>query len=237
VRGRIEIESLATVFRVMLETANGNFREFEPNTKSDPRTENEFLAGIKLKSADEIQLVKALDFGQSEKDSVLGKKFSFTVALPPMLRDISAALRTSKLVDVLQYPRSEIENARDDVRNSLAIAPALHEAISWIYGPNAFGLRFIAWFAKKLDRRPKPALVLCWAKLRRVSGDLYPSPEIALLADRAETIRNQSLQLRELAKNERRFASVFAAKRIRAALKDEISFRRFIKEIQAATMS
>ncbi len=234
VLARVELGKLATVFRVILGTATGKFDEFEPVTK-DIRTENEISAGIKEKSPDETQLVKAMDLGQSEKDSILGQRFHFTRALLPALRDISTAMRTGKLVDVIQYPEEEIKNARDDVRNALSIALALHEATEWIYGREAFGLRLGAWIAKKAAPGVKRALVLVWVKYRRASSIPYSSAEIASFLDQAEIIRNQSLQLRKLAKNDQRFASVLTIKKLRQACRDQNSLNKFIKELQAAT--
>jgi len=154
-----------------------------------------------------------------------------------MLRDISTAMRAGKLADVIQYPQGEIENARDDLRNAMRLATALYEAKSWIYGPNAFGLRMMNWVSKKATQGMKCTFVLCWVKLQRVSKHLYSSAQIASLAGQAENIHNDSLKLRELAKSDSRLTPILTPKRIRKALKDEISFRRFLKEIEAATMA
>jgi hypothetical protein len=235
-RGRVEIENLATVFRVILETATGQFRDFEPNPQTDVRTDEDVAAGRKLKSPDEIQLMHALDFVQSEADTVLGKKFQFSAALLPMLRDISTALRTGKFSDVCQYSNVEIEQARTDLRNAMKLAITLYEAKGWIYGRNAFGLRLMAWVAKKATPELKCMMILCWVKLRRVSIDLYPSAEIASLTDQVEIIRHFSQQLRQLAEIDGRFASVLTPKRIRKGLNDQIAFQRFLREIKVATM-
>jgi hypothetical protein len=234
VYGRLQRGPLATVLRVLLETANGRFHGFEPCTQADTRTDKEIEAGITLRSFDEINTIKALDLCRSDKDSVFAQKFNFPGALPHSLRDLSVAFLRGTSADALKCSELEIFNARDDIRNALRIASALYEAMHWINGPNAFGLRFAAWIAKKIDRQLTSALILGWIKLRKVSSDLYSSEEIALLADRAEKIRDQSRQIRELARNDKRFASVFSPKRFRQAFKDKISFEQFINEIKAA---
>jgi hypothetical protein len=153
-----------------------------------------------------------------------------------MLRDISAALRDGTLTEVIDS-ETEVTNARDDVRNGMRIALSLFEATQWIYGPQAFGLRLANWVAKKGNRRAKASFILIWLRLRTHSSDLPSSQEIALLADEAEKIRDQSRQLRTLARNDKRFEKVFCPKRFHKALKDKISFDRFLKEIEAARMS
>jgi len=183
---------------------------------------------------DEIYTLNALDLNQSDKHAIHGVKFNFTDALPFMLHDLSVALRRGTLVEALKCSELEIFNARDDIRNALRIASALYEAMQWINGPNAFGLRLGAWIAKKIDRQLISMFILGWIKLRKVSNNLLSSKDIALLADKAEKIRDQSRQMRALAQNDKRFASVFSPKRLRQAFKDKVSFGRFIKEIEAA---
>ena len=147
---------------------------------------------------------------------------------------MTVALRSGTLVDALESSEQEIVNARDDIRNAPRIASALYEAMQWINGPNAFGLRLGAWIAKKIDRQLISMFILGWIKLRKVSNNLLSSKDIALLADEAEKIRDQSRQIRELAQNDKRFASVFSPKRVRKAFKDKLSFGQFMKEIEVA---
>jgi hypothetical protein len=216
-----------------LGTANGEFHGFEPNTQGETRTDDQIATGIKQRTQDEIYTLNALDLNQSDKHAILGIKFKFADALPFMLHDLSVALRRGTLVEALKCSELEIFNARDDIRNALRIASALYEAMQWINGPNAFGIRFAAWIAKKIDRQLTSALILGWIKLRKVSNNLLSSKDIALLADEAEKMRDRSRQMRALAQTDR-FAAVFSPKRVRKALKDKISFGRFIKEIEAA---
>jgi hypothetical protein len=233
VYGRLQRGPLATVYRVLLGTANGEFHGFEPNTQGETRTDDQIATGIKQRTQDEIYTLKALDLSRSDKDAILGRKFNFAGALPHRLRDLSVALRRGTLTDALKCSELEIFNARDDVRNALR-ASALYEAMQWIYGRNAFGLRLAAWIEEKIDRQLMSGLILGWIKLRKVSNDLTSSKDIALLAEEAEKTRDQSRQIRELAWNDKRFASVFLPKRFRQAFKDKISFGQFIKEIKAA---
>jgi hypothetical protein len=234
VYGRLQRGPLATVYRVLLGTVNGEFHCFEPNTQGETRTDDEIAAGNKQRSFDEIQTIKALDLKQSDQHAILGIKLNFTDALPLMLHDLSVALRRGTFVEALKCSELEIFNARDDIRNALRIASAFYEATQWINGQNAFGLRLGAWIAKKIDRQLISMFILGWIKLRKVSNNLLSSKDIALLADRAEKTRDQSRQIRELAQNDKRFASVFSPKRFRQAFKDKISFGQFIKEIKAA---
>ena len=234
VYGRLQRGPLAIVLRVLLETANGQFDGFEPRTQGETRTDDEIATGIKQRSCDETHTLYALDLNQSDKHAILGIKFKFTDALPFMLHDLSVALRRGTLVEALKCSELEIFDARDDIRNALRIASALYETMEWIYGPNAFGLRMAAWIAKKISRQLISMFILGWIKVRKVSNNLPSSKYIALLADKADEIRDQSRQMRALAQNDKRFASVFSPKRLRQAFKDKVSFERFIKEIEAA---
>jgi hypothetical protein len=234
VYGRLQRGPLAIVLRVLLETANGQFDGFEPRTQGETRTDDEIATGIKQRSCDETHTLYALDLNQSDKHAILGIKFKFTDALPFMLHDLSVALRRGTLVEALKCSELEIFNARNDVSNGLRIAAALYETMQWIYGSNAFGLRMAAWLAKKINRQLISMFILGWIKLRKVSNNLLSSGDIALLADKAEKIRDQSRQMRALAQTDQRFAAVFSPRRVRKAFKDKLSFGQFMKEIEAA---
>jgi hypothetical protein len=153
----------------------------------------------------------------------------------PKLRELAVALRHGKLEDAAQRPNVQITQARDDVRNALRIAPASYDAMSWIYGPKALGLRFAPWISRRADRRMKAGMVLGFITLRDAGADLLPSEKIAQLGENAERLCNLSQQLRAL-RNDPRFADIITGKRLRRAFKGKISMGQFLAEGQRARM-
>jgi hypothetical protein len=234
IRGRLEINDLATALRVFLTTASGRFEDFEPVTKINANLSVHADDEKAARSHDHSQTIVALDFSQSETDTVLGKKFNFVGSIGGILRDVATVFRDHSFIDVQQSSDVDIASAREDARNALRMGLDLWEAMHWIYGPKAFGLRLIAWLARKYDRATGATLIVILIGPRKVSTDLLSSRDIAVLADQAGRIRDQSQQLRSLAMNDKRFVSVFSPKRFRKALKDTIALRQFLREIEAA---
>jgi hypothetical protein len=79
----------------------------------------------------------------------------------------------------------EIASARGDAKNGLLIGLYLHEANRWIYGDGAFGLRFIAWIARKPPEPVIDGMTLLMFRLRQVPGAILPSDKIAEMAENA----------------------------------------------------
>jgi hypothetical protein len=63
-------------------------------------------------------------------------------------------------------PAEEIAKARDDAKNGLLIGLYLHAANRWIYADGAFGLRFVAWIARKAPEPVIDGLALLTLRLR-----------------------------------------------------------------------
>ena len=143
VKGRTNAENMPILFRVLSEVATGEFRAFEaPRIRDDD--------GKVWRSTDETVVIGAFDLTNSESHSILGKKLNLIELLPSGLDNVSAAISMGNFKSVADAPAAEIARARDDARNSVAIALHLFEANRWIYGEGAFGLRFAAWIAARL---------------------------------------------------------------------------------------
>ena len=225
-------DEFATVLRVFVEIACGDFEGFDHHTGDDPRTDLEREAGKKWYADDETQIIKALGLSQSERPIIVAKQLSLLSALPPMLQDISRAQLSGSFEDLLDSP-GEILAARDDFRNAMSLAPALFEALRWIYNNESFGLRLGDWIAKKSDWQNRLMFVLLWTKLRRTSHDLRAPGEILQLADKAKEILAQLDQLKLFAQDER-FAVVMNSRRLQKGVCDETSMARLMKEIKVA---
>ncbi len=226
IRGRQSGEALATTIGVVVQVATGEFDRFSVTD-----------AAVEGDDADKSRTIEALDIGASQSDRTFGERLELVRELPSVYASISKALASGDLSQLLTQPNDVIFRARDDVRNSLRIYVAQYEAMKWIYGPTAFGLRLGAWIGRKQPEMLMPLLVLGVARLRQTSNQFLSSEEIAKLADQAEANAQMSNQVRELAKAHPEFRPLFTAKRMRMALQDKPTMERFLREVEAARQS
>jgi hypothetical protein len=84
-----------------------------------------------------------------EEQAILGKQLNLIELLPCGLKDVSIAISMGNFEGVANAPEEEVARARDDLKNSVAIGLFLYDANRWIYGDGAFGLRLLAWIARK----------------------------------------------------------------------------------------
>ena len=75
--------------------------------------------------------------------------------------------RRYSLADVTDFPRVELEAARDDVRRTMQVACDAYDAFSWLYGEKSFGLRLAAWVAQHSPPSAKAVFTLVFAARRR----------------------------------------------------------------------
>ncbi|MGC9953683.1 MAG: hypothetical protein ABSD21_05355 [Rhizomicrobium sp.] len=225
VRPRLEGNELASVLRVALDTASGCFTRFEEPERDSKGRERSF---------DETAIVRGLDLAASGTHSIFGHRLRLKEEIEGALKAAARAIRTTSFSDVATGREEIIFAARNDVRNALRMELALYEACEWVYGRQAFGLRLVAWIAKKRPTTMIGIMILGFAQLRRASNQLLSSEEIAALADTAEAAQRDSQQLQSLWKSDKRFRHIFAPKRIRAAFRDRPSYDRWIREVGLA---
>jgi hypothetical protein len=137
IKGRIDSQEMPTVLRVIGDVGTGEFDGFESSVAGEERTSDEALT------------IRALDLTKAGLDSILGRQLNLIELLPSGLKDVSAAISMGNFERVANAPAEKIARARDDAENSLSIALNLYDANRWIYGDGAFGLRLIAWIARK----------------------------------------------------------------------------------------
>jgi hypothetical protein len=181
VKGRTSAENLPILLRVLSEVGTGEFHGFEA-----PRHRDE--DGKVWRSADETAVIRAFDLMNAESHAILGKKLNPIELLPSGFDSVSAAMSMGNFVRVADAPAEEIARARDDARNSVAIALHLYEANRWIYGDGAFGLRLAAWIARKAPDVLVDATTLLMFRLREVPGAILPSDKIAEMANQAREV-------------------------------------------------
>jgi hypothetical protein len=146
---------------------------------------------------------------------------------------VSAAISMGNFERVANEPAEEIARARDDAKNSVAIALQLHEANRWIYGDGAFGLRLAAWIARKAPDVLVDTTTLLMFRLREVPGAILPSDEIAELAQQAGKVWLYSKRHEWHWRNHPSFSKILHPKRIKLAFADEIALKQWQSELNA----
>jgi hypothetical protein len=219
IKGRIDSQEIPTVLRVIGDVGTGEFDGFETSIAGEEHTSDEALT------------IRALDLTRAGSDSILGKQLNPIELLPSGLRNVSAAISMGNFVSVANAPAEQISRARDDAKNSLAIALDLYEAKRWIYGDGAFGLRLAAWIARKAPDVLFDMTTLLMFRLRQVPGALLPSDKIAELATKAREVWLYSKRHEWHWRNDPRFSKILHPKRMKLAFADEIALKRWQSEL------
>ena len=221
IKGRIDSQEMPTVLRVIGDVGTGEFDGFETSIAGEEHTSDEALT------------IRALDLTKAGSDSILGKQLNLIELLPSGLKDVSAAISMGNFERVANAPAEEIARARDDAKNSVAIALHLYEANRWIYGDGAFGLRLAAWIARKAPDVLVDSTILLMFRLRQVPGAILPSDEIAELAQQARKVWLYSKRHEWYWRNDPSFSKILDPKRIKLAFANEIALKQWQSELNA----
>jgi hypothetical protein len=151
--------------------------------------------------------------------------------LPSGLKDVSTAISMGNFERVANASVEEIGRAREDAKNSLAIALHLYEANRWIYGAGAFGLRLAAWIARKAPDVLVDTTTLLMFRLREVPGAILPSDKIAELVQQARKVWLFSKRNEWRWRNDPHFSEILDPKRIKLAFADEIALKQWHREL------
>jgi hypothetical protein len=221
IKGRTDSEQLPTVIRVIGDVATGDFDGFEALIAGEEQT------------SDEAFTIRAFDLSNAGSHSILGKKLNLIELLPSGLKNVSAAISMGNFERVANAPAQEIARARDDAKNSLAIALNLYEANRWIYGDGAFGLRLAAWIARKAPDVLVDTTTLLMFRLREVPGAILPSDKIAEMAEDARKVCLYSKRHEWHWRNHPSFSKILHPKRMKLAFADEIALKQWQRELNA----
>jgi len=211
---RIPKQQAATGIDLVVSVASGQFDGF---TNRDPDEGD-------LKDSDVAE--RALDLSAAKSDQIGGAHLNFS-GLGAMLAEIAASIDTYSLD---AFSDAEIAQARDDVRNGFKLAVCFHAAMSWIYGPQAFGLRTISWMGRHASLNIWFASILLFAQLRRRSDQLLPSSQIAALAHQAEAAWFIAIYFRGL-QSIPQLANAIDQKHWKSAFEDSHRMADLIKEL------
>jgi hypothetical protein len=213
---RLPTEQFARAINVGVEVVTGEFDRFDMPTDAD-----EF-------SSEEVAY-RAFDFEAGEGRHVLGKRFRFGAALEPVL----AGIAETQIGNPLEgFSVSEIQAARDDVRNALKISVCLYEALAWIYGPQALGLRLAAFLGRTAPIHAIFQLAAGYARLRRRSNSFYSSDEIAEMARQAEATWLISEYFRELQNQHPELRKFVGPKRLKLAFTDSHEELNLLRDLE-----
>ena len=178
-------------------------------------------------------MVDALDLRNAERDSILGRSLNLLRLLPTGLDNVSTAISMGNFAAIADAPAEEIAKARDDARNGVLIGFYLYEANRWIYGDGAFGLRLLAWIARKAPDPMIDGMTLLMFRLRQVPDAILPSEKIAEMAKQARDACIASRKLEWLWRNDPRFSEILNPKRIKLAFADQIMLKLWQHELNA----
>jgi hypothetical protein len=221
IKGRIDSQEMPTVLRVIGDVGTGDFDAFEALIAGEEQT------------SDRAFTIRAFDLINSGSHSILGQKLNLIELLPSGLKTVSAAISMGNFEHVANSPAEEIARARDDAKNSLAIALNLYEANRWIYGDGAFGLRLAAWIARKAPDVLLDTMILLMFRLREVPDAIKPSDAIAEMAEQARDACMASRRLEWHWRNDPRFSRILDPKRMKTAFADGIALKRWQSELNA----
>jgi hypothetical protein len=221
IKRRIGSDEMPALLHVIGDVGTGEFDGFEALIPGEEQT------------SDKAFTIRAFDLTRAGSDSILGEQPNLIELLPCGLKDVSAAISMGNFERVANAPAEEIARARDDAKNSFAIALNLYEATRWIYGDGAFGLRLAATIAPKPPDVLVDSIILLMFRLREVPGAIRPSGEIAELAQQARKLWLYSKRHEWHWRNHPSFSKILHPKRIKLAFADEIALKQWQRELNA----
>jgi hypothetical protein len=224
IKRRLSADHLAAFLRVASDIGLGEFSGFGHTVSGE-----EEISG-------RAATIKALDLKNANKHAILGTKLNLVELLPSGLRDLSDAMPAGGFEALADEPADGLAAACRDAMNGRAIGLYLYEGTRWIYGDGAFGLRLLAWIARKAPDGLLDGATLLLFRLRTMPGALMPSDKIAEMAKQAEQAWRISKRHEWLWKNDPRFSTLMSPKRIKQAFADPIALKHWQEEVKAASL-
>ena len=228
---RITFAQRAIMMRLLIEVGRGRFNDFAPPSSQTENSEQDVLMqafdirdGVSHKKSKK----EILDPENAENHfhQVMGHRLDLTNQLPPILQGMSSA-DFGNLSEVLEYSQAELEVARNDVRNALQIALCLYDTLSFSHGQRAFGLRLIAWQAKRATVEHKAFWIAGIAAMRRGRNVLLPSGEIENMAKHAVYAQRMFQKFMDVVEANPQLKKEVTPKALRLALSDKYELKRF----------
>jgi hypothetical protein len=213
---RLPAEQFTRAVNVAVEVISTDFEGFE-----EPASDrDEFSTATAAQSA--------MDLVDGAGDQIAGRRLKLGGSLEGVLADIAASHAE---MGSEQLSELEIQSARDDARNALKIAICIYEALSWIYGPQAFGLRMAAFLGRTAPTAAIHALAMGLARLRRRPHQFYSHDEIAEMAAQSEKawLMAEYFKGLQLSRPELRF--LIGPERLKLAFTDSREQEKLLKDL------
>ena len=215
--GRLAGDQKPRLINVVADVASGEFKEYDL-----PATDRE------ISTAEVFN--KAFGFEPGSQDHVFGSRLRLGISLEERLRNISEMQGSYRLGG---FSQEEIQSARNDVRDAMKIAICLYDAMAWIYGANAFGLRLPALFMRTVPIHFIFMITLGFARFRKIGAEIYASDEIFNLARQSEAIWLISTHFREMCRTRPDLAYMVSPNRMKASLSSKLEMKNLLKDLEA----
>ena len=179
--------------------------------------------------------ISLLGFSQSKSDAILDQRLRPDISLRSVFAAISSAKNIPDIDDTFFSgdKRLLLFRARDDVRIAFEIARNLHEALAWIYGPRAFGLKAARWFHDHAPAAAKAAIALAWMAARENAPEEFLSSEaIEDLREKSADAATNSARLKTIIERDPMLSSICSPKRLKLSMSSGLGFEDLCAEIR-----
>lgn len=216
---RMDTASLLGTVSLISNALAGNYREDKDSDFEQSRIDGvATLSGMSRKNHHTIQ----------------GESIKFTAALQSLLRSLAETPKTYLDASLFSGNRlTELHVARDYFRYGLEVGANLHEAMRWIYGNNALGLKLAHWFRFDAPISVQASLICLAMSILRHEPDAFQAlDEVRQLKSASENLRAQSLMVQQLRQTNAEYAELLSPKSLKAALKSEEKLNKLSHKIR-----
>ena len=220
--GRLDVKKLPEFFSVVSDAATGRFTgfEYDPNERSLPSSKKTMVEGLGIESA--------------KKHQIKGQKLKLVEVLDDAFTTISKSSNPRIFARLQNFTDKEACEARDLVRDGLLIGERLYRSTQWIFGSNAFGLKYPVWINQKMSQENEARFIVALIALRRAPNDFYSPAEVSGMARQAEKLLAESMLLKQLYETDPRFEALLAPRILRSAMSDHYVFSGHLEKIADA---
>ncbi|WP_421935595.1 hypothetical protein [Phenylobacterium sp.] len=214
---RVGPDGFSRLIDIGADIAAGEFDGFNPHK-------------VEKEQADEEIALRAIDLDGGGNEAVFGERLNLTSDFGSILTLIARTQHDA--FSIKDFSDFELSSARDDFRNGLKTAFCIFDALHWIYGPNAFGLRTAAMVARVGTMHSIFNWTVGFARLRRQPNSLPSSAQIQKMADDAEKMWLLSRYLLNLKNQDPEFSRFVSGNRMQKAFSDSLEFRKMQNQLR-----
>ncbi|MAI90565.1 helix-turn-helix domain-containing protein [Ponticaulis sp.] len=216
---RMDADALSGTVSLVASAFAGNYQDDD-----DADTEKSRIDGVATLSG----------MSRKNRHTIHGESIKFRATLQLLLRSLAATPETYLDASLFGGNRlAELHVARDYFRHGFEAGANLHEAMRWIYGNNAFGLKLAHWFRFDAPIAVQASLIcLALVVLREESDAFHTLNEIRELKTASEEFKAQSLIVQQLGTTHAEYAELLSPKSLKAALRSEENINELSQKIR-----